>query len=119
MSEHIILVVEDDDIQRRQIVRMLQAEGYKVCQASTGDEAVCLLKECRYHLVLTDRKMPGMNGETLLQHIRDNYPGLPVAIITAYPEGIEEFDPDALLVKPYRSDELRELVHHLTERKSA
>ena len=119
MKQSIILVVEDDDVQRRQVVRALQAEGYVVYDASTGDEAVRLLKDTKVNLVLTDRKMPGMNGETLLQYVRATYSDLPVAIITAYPEGIAEFKPDALLVKPYKSDELRELVKHLIEHQAA
>lgn len=110
----ILLIVEDDDVQRRQMSRLLKAEGYEVSQASTGDEAIQKLGEKKFDLVLTDRRMPGVDGVSLLNHIRTNHPRIPVAIVTAYPEDLEELKPDALLVKPFGSEQLTELVRHLT-----
>jgi CheY-like chemotaxis protein len=99
--------------------RLLSGEGYEVSQASTGDEAIQMLGEQKFDLVLSDRRMPGADGVSLLNHIRTNYPNIPVAIVTAYPEGMEDLKPDALLVKPFGSQELTELVRRLTEEHSA
>ncbi len=115
----ILLVVEDDDVQRRQMSRLLSAEGYEVLQAPSGDEAIQMLGEREFDLVLTDRRMPGVDGVSLLNHIRAIYPSLPVAIVTAYPEGMENLKPNAVLVKPFGSEQLVQLVRRLTEESSA
>ncbi|MBI5116101.1 response regulator [Candidatus Poribacteria bacterium] len=114
--ESSILIVEDDAVQRRQMARVLKADGYGVREASTGTEAVAKLAENNIAIVLTDRKMPGMDGVSLLLHIKANFPSIPVAIITAYMEGVEEYHPDAVLGKPFRSQELIEMVRHLLRR---
>ena len=119
MREHTILVVEDDDFQRRQMVRSLRTAGYDVLQASAGDEAIRILDEQELTLVLTDRRMPGIDGDSLLKYIRAKHAQVPVVIVTAYPEGMESLRPDALLVKPFSLDQLREQVRHLTDRESA
>ena len=113
MTESFILVVEDDDVQRRQMARALAANDYNVIQASGGHEAVRLLAEQEVYLVLTDRKMPGMDGLSLLNHIRTHYSKIPVAVVTAYPEGMDDFEPEALLEKPFKMDALIEMVRTL------
>jgi len=115
MAESSILVVEDDDVQRRQMARVLAANDYDVIQAAEGHEAVRLLAEQKVYLVLTDRKMPGMDGLSLLDHIRTHYSKIPVAVVTAYPEGMDDFEPDALLEKPFRMDALIEMVRTLLD----
>jgi len=116
MPEHTILVVEDDEFQRRQIVRLLTADGYTVLQASAGDEAIRIIGEQSLNLVLTDRKMPGMDGDSVFRYVRTHHSHIPVVIVTAYPDGIESLEPDGLLVKPFMLDQLREQVRRLTER---
>lgn len=108
-----ILVVEDDDVQRRQMARALIANDYNVIQAAEGHEAVRFLAEQKVYLVLTDRKMPGMDGLSLLEHIRTHHSQIPVAVVTAYPEGMDDFKPDALLEKPFRMDALIAMVRTL------
>lgn len=118
MIEHPILVVEDDPIQRRQIARVLAAEGYEVLLASSGNEAVRLLAEWQIAMVLTDRKMPGMNGTELLGYVKKNYPAINVVMVTAYPEEMDEHQPDALLTKPFRGHQLIELIHSVSGKAS-
>jgi CheY-like chemotaxis protein len=109
-----ILAVEDDDIVRRQMVRLLQVDGFRVFQASCGEEAIALLDQEDIDLVLTDWKMPGMDGVSLLKYVRAHHPDVPVALVTAYPEDLEQFKPDAILVKPFSAKQLRSLIHDLT-----
>ena len=118
MSECSILVVEDDTIQRRQIARALEKEGYDVLQASTGHETIRILESQSICLVLTDRKMPWMDGDWLLSYVRINYPRIPVAFATAYPEETENLKPDGILVKPFSSNTLKDLVHRLLEKEN-
>lgn len=116
LSEITILTVEDDAVVRRQIARLLEAEGYKVLQAATGDEAVAILTENEVNLILTDWKMPGMDGVGLLNYARAHYPDVVVAMVTAYPEGLDQFKPDAILVKPFNASQLKEMIKYLTEK---
>lgn len=116
VSDHTILVVEDDDIQRRQVANVLKKNGYNVFQASTGHETIRILESKEISLILTDRKMPWMDGDWLLTYVRTNYARIPVVFITAYPDELGELKPDAILVKPYREKQLRETVQRLIEK---
>jgi CheY-like chemotaxis protein len=115
VSDQTILVVEDDPIQRRQIARALVSSGYPVAMAATGEEAMGILAEDDIDIVLTDRRMPGMDGVELLERIRQKYPGVLVALITAYPGENDSLIPDALLSKPFGHQELIDLVQKLSQ----
>jgi CheY-like chemotaxis protein len=79
-----VLVVDDHDATRQTIARMLEAGGFAVRTASSGAEALeRLATESReIDLVLSDVTMPGMNGIDLSYHIREQYPDVPVAIVS-------------------------------------
>lgn len=115
MVDNTILVVEDDPIQRRQIARALVSSGYAVAMAATGEEAIDVLAEENVAIVLTDRRMPGMDGIQLLERIRAEHPRVLVALITAYPGENEDFFPYALLSKPFGQQELIDLVQRLSD----
>lgn len=114
-----VLVVEDDAVQRRQMARVLTGNGYKTTLASSGDEAIRILGEQQISIVLTDRRMPGTDGLELIKHIKSTYPEILVALVTAYPDGVEEHTLDALLTKPFRGQELTDLVQYLVAKRSA
>lgn len=116
ISDHTILVVEDDNTQRRQLVHVLKEDGYSVLQASTGHETIRILESKEITLILTDRKMPWMDGDWLLTYVRTNYARIPVVFITAYPDELGELKPDALLVKPFGEKQLREMVQYLIDK---
>jgi two-component system aerobic respiration control protein ArcA len=113
MPEAHILLVEDDAIQRRQIVRVLNAEGYQVSESSTGEDAIRQLREEKITLVLTDKLMPDLDGLELVSHIREHYPNVPVIIMTGDP--IEKMgpEPDALLTKPFSGRDLKAVIRSL------
>ncbi len=113
MSERTILVAEDDFVQRRQIVRVLLEAGYNVFEASEGLEAIRMLHARKTHLVLTDIRMPFLDGISLLKYIKIFFRQIPVVIITAYPEVTEDLKPDALLCKPFGEEELMAWVQRL------
>jgi CheY-like chemotaxis protein len=79
-----VLVVDDHDATRQTITRMLEAGGFEVRTASNGIEALERLARERSEidLVLSDVTMPGMNGIDLSYHIREQYPDVPVAIVS-------------------------------------
>jgi CheY-like chemotaxis protein len=118
MPECAILVVEDDDTIRQQVARSLQQDGYEVLQASTGHETIRILERKPICLILTDRKMPWMDGDWLLTYVRTNYPKIPVAFLTGYEEGLDQLSPDAVLMKPFKKRDLRKLVKSLLKQPS-
>lgn len=84
MNNFKILVV-DDEIQYQEVINMiLQSEGYKTKVASSGEEALEILKKEEFHLVLTDLKMNGMDGIHLLEEIKNNYMNTYVMLITGF-----------------------------------
>lgn len=84
MDNFKILVV-DDEIQYQEVINMiLQSEGYKTKVASSGEEALEILKKEKFHLVLTDLKMNGMDGIHLLEEIKNNYMNSYVMLITGF-----------------------------------
>ena len=82
-----ILVVDDERPQREILQVILEAEGYSATTAANGTQALQALQalpEHRYDLVLTDLKMPGMNGIALLEEILRLAPGICVVLMTAH-----------------------------------
>jgi DNA-binding NtrC family response regulator len=79
-----VLVVDDEPAQREILKIILDAEGYAAVTASNGAQALQALREGSFDLVLTDLKMPGMNGIVLLEGILEAAPGVCVILMTAH-----------------------------------
>jgi DNA-binding response OmpR family regulator/predicted regulator of Ras-like GTPase activity (Roadblock/LC7/MglB family) len=79
-----ILVVDDEPNVVKTCARMLELEGFAVRGATDGSEAVDLYRREHFDLVLTDLKMPGMDGLRVLETIKLHNPRAAVAILTAY-----------------------------------
>jgi signal transduction histidine kinase/CheY-like chemotaxis protein len=110
-----ILLVDDEDIVRRATAEMLADIGYGVVQASSGAEALRLLRDgLRFDIVVSDYLMPGMNGVELIEHARALAPALPALLISGYSRIAE--GPGAelpRLAKPFRQAELAAHVAQL------
>lgn len=78
-----ILIVDDERAIRMMLLDYLE-NRYHIETAETGEEALNLLQEKHFDLVISDINMPGMNGPQLLCEIRKKYPGIKTALITAY-----------------------------------
>ncbi|HWO40308.1 MAG TPA: response regulator [Candidatus Eisenbacteria bacterium] len=79
-----ILLVEDESITRANIADLLKANGYDVAEARDGAQAVELLTERSFDLIITDLVMPQMNGFKLIARVRSFDRALPVILITAF-----------------------------------
>ena len=79
-----VLVVDDERQQRDILQTILESEGYAAKTAANGPQALEALREGRFDLVLTDLKMPGMNGIVLLQELQRAAPGSCVILMTAH-----------------------------------
>lgn len=79
-----ILVVDDEQSVRMTLAANLELEGFAVAEASGGEEALALVAASSFDLVLSDIKMPGLNGVDLFLAIKAMRPGLPVVLMSAF-----------------------------------
>jgi CheY-like chemotaxis protein len=86
-----ILCVDDENTPRMLRKLILQKQGYEVIDVGSGKEALELLAQRQFDLVLTDQLMPGMAGTELTRKIKSATPNMPVVIIS----GVNELPPDA------------------------
>ena len=122
MDQARILIVDDDDIARKNLSRILQREGFEVSAAKTGSTALERLNDSAYDLVMTDLVMEDLNGLELLARIKNQYPYLEVILITGYasiPTAIEAIKKGAYhyIEKPIRPAEMVHLARQAIEKK--
>ncbi|MBI5873802.1 MAG: sigma-54-dependent Fis family transcriptional regulator [Candidatus Omnitrophica bacterium] len=79
-----ILVVDDDSLVRRSLCEVLFFEGHSCANTSNGLEALKLLKETPFDIVISDMKMPGMEGTELLKKIKADHPLVSVIMVTGF-----------------------------------
>ncbi len=110
-----ILVVDDEPSHRQMLEAVLSTEGYEVNQAEDGQEAITLVEERFYDLILMDVRMSRVGGIEALRKIKEFSPGIPIIIMTAY--GSVDTAVDALksgaydyLTKPLDIEELKILL---------
>ena len=108
-----ILVVDDEEGIRLLYREELEDEGYKIIDASSGEDCLKCLEEELPDLVLLDIKMPGMDGVEVLRSIKEKKKDMPVILSTAYPHYKHEFGTwacDAYVVKSSDLTELKEII---------
>lgn len=116
-----VLVVDDEEAVRRLASRMLTWMGHQALEARHGREALATLEEHNgpIHLVLTDIKMPGMNGRELGRRIEERWPGTPILYMSGFASEVFRnglLEPGApFLAKPFTQDELSARVRSLLE----
>jgi two-component system response regulator AtoC len=118
MKKNRILVVDDDHAMRLALAESLESCGYDIVAAENGRDALDLFKEGRFDLVITDMKMPGMNGIEVLRSVKEMSNKTPIVLITAYgtvstaveamKEGAAEF-----IMKPFSLDDLEAVVKNV------
>ncbi len=106
--------MDDDKGVRDAMAGILNDFGYEVAAAADAYEALTLIEDSSFGLVLTDLNMPGMDGLTLAGRIK-NDSSTPVVLITAsdrrsVEERLKHSPVDSVLFKPFRVDELMEVV---------
>ena len=79
-----ILVVDDEHNLRMTIAANLELEGFEVMEAASAEAALALIDKQKFDLVLSDVRMPGMNGVELFRHVHERKPELPVILMTAF-----------------------------------
>jgi two-component system cell cycle sensor histidine kinase/response regulator CckA len=109
-----VLVVDDDEVVRLIARRSLEAAGYHVWEASDGTQALGYLLQGVVDVVVTDIRMPKMDGWELLTHLRSMSPRIPTLLMSGYDIhlGTSEIS-ELVLAKPFRPEQLTNLVRQL------
>ena len=110
-----ILIVDDEKLIRWSLVRTLSCPEQEVDAAESGEDALEKLGKTFFDLIITDLKMSGIDGLTLLKEVKKRNPHCQVIIITAYgtPQLAEEarkWGAVDFISKPLAMDEMREVV---------
>lgn len=109
-----VLVVDDDAQLLELLVDTLTSIGYAATPAHGGIKALEQLKATPFDIMVTDVKMPDLDGLQLLKKVRRHYPDMPVLFITgvASTEMIIQAAPDGFLAKPFRITHIEELIEN-------
>src|SRR5213594_2487098 len=115
-----ILVVDDEQSMAQFLGIVLRKEGYQVTTVNSGRDALEKVKSDNFDVVITDIKMPGMDGIQLLQGIKKLDPSVPVVIMTAYASQQSAIDAVNLgafqyLIKNAKNDEIKLVVRNAIE----
>jgi two-component system OmpR family response regulator len=110
-----VLLVEDDDDNRELMAEVLEASGYQVHTAASGQEGLTTLSEHPIDAVVTDVGMPGMGGLEMARAAKAVAPTVPVVIVTGWAERDDIArargrEVDAVLIKPVDPDALTSAV---------
>jgi two-component system response regulator PilR (NtrC family) len=118
-----ILVVDDEISMREFLGILLEREGYRVDLADSGDGALSLLESATYDLVVSDIKMPGLDGLGLLTRIKELSPDTVVLMVTAFSAAEQAVEAMKLgaydyIAKPFNVDEIKIIVRNALDRRS-
>jgi DNA-binding response OmpR family regulator len=114
-----VLLVEDEDMVRKVLMRMLAARGYDVKTASNVSEAEAIFEapENEFDLLITDVMIPQGSGHALARSLVERCPALRVLFVSGYSGGtqVEGLDPSQVrfLTKPFGSSELTQMIQDL------
>ena len=110
-----VLVVDDETTHRRLLEKILKKEGYNVHLASSAEGALEILRDDSVDIMISDIKMPGIDGFELLKVVKDEYPGVGNIMMTGYADDYSVKDAllrgaDDYITKPFKSAEICMIV---------
>lgn len=118
-----ILVVDDEEVARKNLAHVLSKENYTVSTAANGMEALKKLAQSEFDVILTDFKMEKIDGMEILERTKTKFPETEVIMITGYATidtAVEAMKKGAFhyIAKPFKLDEVREIVAQALDKKS-
>ncbi|MCK5581124.1 MAG: sigma-54-dependent Fis family transcriptional regulator [Candidatus Omnitrophica bacterium] len=121
-NKYDILIVDDEPLIRESLYEILRIEGYRAHMAQTAEEALEVVGSQKVDIVLTDLKLPKMNGIELLIRLKQSYPEIEIVLITGY--GTVETAVEAMkngaydyVVKPVNDGEIKIILEKVVEKK--
>jgi DNA-binding NtrC family response regulator len=115
-----ILIIDDEELVTRSLLKLLKLEGYNASMAKSGKEALKKIKESDFDLIISDVRMPEMDGIDTVKQIRaylekENKKPIPEVIITGYADADKYYKGMELeivdyLYKPFDNDEFLRIV---------
>ena len=123
MDELNILVVDDEAVIRDGLHRILNGERYRVDTCNSGHTAIELLQQKDFGLIITDLKMPGMNGIEVLKAVKALQPDVPVIVITGYStvdSAVDAMKHGAIdyIAKPFTPEQILDKVERALEQRT-
>ena len=117
-----LLLVEDEDALREVTAERLGEHGYRVTQAASGEAALEALADFAFDLVLTDLRLPGIDGTTLIEAAVERYPNIVGLVVTGYgtvKDAVEAIKRGAsdFITKPFQFDHLLHLLSSALEQR--
>ena len=121
METNTVLFVDDEEVVLRSIERGFLEEPYDKLFAKSGEEALEILQQKEIHVIVTDMRMPGMDGLELIQTVKKEYPHIVRIVLSGYAqtsslmiaihsEGVFEFIP-----KPWKLTEFKQVIRRAIE----
>ena len=117
-----LLFVDDEANLRGLMAERLGERGFEVVEADSGERALALLDQFAFDDIITDLRLPGIDGSRLIEAARDRYPGIIAIVITGY--GTVKDAVDAIkrgasdfIAKPFQFDELTHVLHKALEQR--
>ena len=112
-----ILITEDEDALRSFVARALQLDGHETVEAGDGADGLARLKDQRVDLLLSDIRMPVMDGIALVHHASAAFPQLKILLMTGFAEQRERADDLSgkivdVISKPFSLPDIRKAVAH-------
>lgn len=111
-----VLIIEDDINIAKLIKEIVERKGNSAIIANDGEEACNVLNTTRFDLIVTDLKMPKVDGMSLIKMVRENDKDIPIIIITAYGSDsnialAKSYGVSKILSKPCSIMEISEAIH--------
>src|SRR5512145_673367 len=117
-----LLLVDDESALRQAVAEQLTDRGYQVAQASSGEEAVGRLAEFAFDVIVTDLRLPGIDGAAVVEAAVERYPDIVAIVVTGYGtvkhavEAIKRGASD-FVSKPFHIDELLHALESALEQR--
>src|SRR5215831_13298407 len=120
-SKHVLLV-EDEAPLRRAVAEQLSDRGFQVEQADSGEAAVARLADFAFDIIITDLRLPGIDGSAVLEAAVERYPDIIAIVVTGYgtvKDAVEAIKRGAwdFVSKPFQIDELLHVLDSSLEQR--
>jgi DNA-binding NtrC family response regulator len=117
-----ILLLDDEEALRSVVGERLRDEGFEVTEAGSGEDALRLLDGFAFDVIISDLRLPGIDGRVVIDAALDRYPGIIAIVVTGYAtvrDAVETIKRGAVdfVAKPFQFDELRHVVNTALEQR--